>query len=97
MLHISRTWDREWETRMVAAPPWMISRILASLFLRNAPSPTESTSSRIRMSGWTRLAMENARRDFMPEDSCLKGRSSKLLSSANSIMLSYVSSMNLRL
>ena len=41
--------------------------------------------------------MENARRDFMPEDSCLKGRSSKLLSSANSMMLSYVSSMNLRL
>ena len=41
----------EWLTRIVVAPPWMISRILASLFRRKAPSPTLSTSSNINMLG----------------------------------------------
>ena len=60
---------------MPVTPPPRISRILSALFRRNAPSPTESTSSRIRTSGRTRQAMEKARRLFMPLESCLKGRS----------------------
>ena len=86
LLHSERTWPVEWLTSSVVAPPAMISRIFASLFLRKAPSPTESTSSRMSTSGSTRLAMENARRLFMPLESCLKGRSSNPRSSAKSMM-----------
>ena len=75
MVDNCRTCSREWDTSTVAAPDWMISSIFRALFSRKAPSPTESTSSRMRISGSTREAMEKASRDCIPVESCLKGRS----------------------
>ena len=44
---------------MAVAPPLMISCILILLFAWNAPSPTDKTLSKIRMSGLPKETMEN--------------------------------------
>lgn len=62
------TWSRECETNNTVTPLSNILIIFASLFLRNFASPTESTSSKIRMSGSTNVATENPSLDFIPEE-----------------------------
>ena len=54
----------EWETIRTVEPPWIISRIRASLFCRKNMSPTLRTSSRMRISGVSRMvAMAKPRRE----------------------------------
>ena len=95
LLHWSRTVCIEWETMSAVVSPFaMIFCMVFWLFLRKSPSPTANISSRIIMSGSTMLAMENAIRDFMPDESVRKGLSSNSRISAKSIISSYLPLIN---
>ena len=95
LLHWLRTVCSECETMSAVVLPFaMISCIHFWLFLRKSPSPTANISSSMIISGSTMLAMEKAIRDFMPDDSVRKGLSSNSRMSANSIISSYLLSIN---
>lgn len=59
LLHKRCTCSREWDTNSTVTPLSNILKTFFSLFFRNLASPTEMTSSRIRISGDTSVAMEN--------------------------------------
>ena len=94
LLQSLRTCGSECETNRVQQPLLIMFIIVASLFALKAASPTESTSSSISISGSIRQDIEKARRDFIPEDNCLKALFSNSVSSAYSSISLYFSVTN---
>ena len=58
----------EWDTRMTVVPPAISSCIRFSHFCWKRKSPTDSTSSAMRMSGLVMVAMAKPMRATMPEE-----------------------------
>ena len=95
LLHCRLTLPMEWDTiSPVVLPSDRIFCICSRLFFLKSPSPTAKTSSKMMISGSTRLAIAKAILDFMPEDRVRKGLSSKSRISAKSIISSYFESIN---
>ena len=69
LLHRRRTCSLLWDTIRTVTPWSLISSWMRrSHFWRNMKSPTDSTSSTIRMSGTMMVAMANAMRATMPDE-----------------------------
>ena len=63
-------------------------------FLANAPSPTDKASSMTKISGLTLVAMEKAKRTYMPLEYVLTGWSMNSRTPEKSTMLSYKASVS---
>src|SRR5690606_27551770 len=64
----SATWLSEWDTNTIVPARSSSWRMVFMLFSRNSASPTASTSSSRRMSGFRCIDTENANRENMPDE-----------------------------
>ena len=81
------------ETNTIVPPARLKSQIRPWHFCWKASSPTASTSSSSRMSGWMCIATEKPRRRYMPDEYVLTAWSANSSSSAKAMISSRCSSM----